>query len=94
MMVLRAAAWVALILLALAACRYAARRSSLLATFLAVGIGARAIAGVALVLVIGVLWFDWICGVDEAFFERWLVIPMGAVRCSCLQWPYTSCSWT
>ncbi|MBS1816588.1 MAG: hypothetical protein JSU08_01535 [Acidobacteria bacterium] len=32
---------------------------------------------VALVLIIGVLWFDWICGQDEGFFLRWVAMPMG-----------------
>ena len=39
------------------------------------------IGHVALLLVIGILWFDWLCGQDEAFFVRWIATPfaLGAV---------------
>ena len=33
---------------------------------------------VALLLAIGILWFDWLCDRDEAFFERWVAIPLAA----------------
>ncbi|MFT3828064.1 MAG: hypothetical protein QM731_29395 [Chitinophagaceae bacterium] len=32
---------------------------------------------VALLLAIGVLWFDWLCGTDEEFLVRWVITPMG-----------------
>jgi hypothetical protein len=39
------------------------------------------IGHVALLIVIGILWFDWLCGQDEAFFVRWVATPFvgGAV---------------
>ncbi|HUR34733.1 MAG TPA: O-antigen ligase family protein [Vicinamibacterales bacterium] len=32
---------------------------------------------VALLLAIGLLWFDWLCGQDEAFLVRWVAAPFG-----------------
>jgi len=36
---------------------------------------------VALVLVLGILWFDWLCGMTAANFRPWVIAPMAA---SCL----------
>src|SRR5205085_11211660 len=43
---------------------------------------------VALLLAIGILWFDWLCARDQPFFERWVAMPLatsaallGAVAC-------------
>lgn len=33
---------------------------------------------VALLLVIGLLWFDWLCGQDPLFVRRWVVGPLAA----------------
>jgi hypothetical protein len=31
---------------------------------------------VALVLVVGILWFDWLCAKREAFLRRWVIAPL------------------
>ena len=36
------------------------------------------IGHVSLLLVIGILWFDWLCSVEEGFFIRWVVAPLAA----------------
>lgn len=33
---------------------------------------------VALLLAIGLLWFDWVCGQESAFVARWIALPMAA----------------
>jgi hypothetical protein len=33
---------------------------------------------VALLLAIGILWFDWLCARDVRFFERWVAIPLAS----------------
>ncbi len=33
---------------------------------------------VALLLVIGLLWFDWLCGQDPPFIRRWVTMPLAA----------------
>lgn len=33
---------------------------------------------VALLFAVGLLWFDWLCGVDEPFFTRWIAAPLAA----------------
>jgi len=33
---------------------------------------------VALLLVIGLLWFDWLCGQDVLFVRRWVTMPLAA----------------
>lgn len=33
---------------------------------------------VALLIVVGILWFDWLCSLEQPFFERWVVTPMAA----------------
>ncbi len=33
---------------------------------------------VALLLVVGVLWFDWLCGQDGLFVRRWVTMPLAA----------------
>ena len=33
---------------------------------------------VALLLVIGLLWFDWLCGQDALFVRRWVTMPLAA----------------
>ena len=33
---------------------------------------------VALLLVIGLLWFDWLCGQDPQFVRRWATMPLAA----------------
>lgn len=35
------------------------------------------IGHVALTLVIGILWFDWLCSLDERFFRKWIIAPLG-----------------
>jgi hypothetical protein len=32
---------------------------------------------VSLLLVTGLLWFDWLCGQDLAFVRRWVALPLG-----------------
>jgi hypothetical protein len=34
------------------------------------------IGHVALTLVIGILWFDWLCSLDEDFFKKWIIAPL------------------
>jgi hypothetical protein len=33
---------------------------------------------VALLLVIGLLWFDWLCGQEPRFVRRWITLPLAA----------------
>jgi hypothetical protein len=34
------------------------------------------IGHVSLLLVVGILWFDWLCGLGATFFHRWVLVPL------------------